>query len=425
MKNFSLKLIIISAMLAGSCHDKPAQNQKDAIPYKQGSFGYDLAFLRQHDSVIVLQSDEGAAQVIVSPKYQAKVFTSTADGKEGLSFGWIHYKAFSGPADPHMNGYGGENRIWLGPEGGRFSLFFPKDSQMVFQNWKTPAAFDTEAWTVTAQSSQSVSLQKDMHLVNYTGTPLFISVARNISILSRHDIDGLLHLPPDTTVKAVGYQTVNTLSNTGPHPWTETTGMPCIWMLDMFNPSPATVILIPYNDEPGVKEQTDGHGGNAADKDTKIATTDYFGEIPSDRIKYEQNVLFFKADGKSRGKLGIHPQRAKPMAGSYDAQNKVLTVTLFELDSSGKYLNQEWNTHKPPFSGDAVNAYNDGALADGSQMGPFFEIESVSPAAALSPGHSLSHQHAGFHFIGEEGALDRICRQLLGVSLEKVKKIFN
>ena len=29
-------------------------------------------------------------------------------------------------------------------------------------------------------------------------------------------------------------------------------------------------------------------------------------------------VLYFKADGKSRGKLGVVPGKAKPFAGSYD-----------------------------------------------------------------------------------------------------------
>jgi hypothetical protein len=438
MNRTSLQIFLISAMFAASCNDNPAtdpsapkegssQRPADSSTfYKQGSFGYDLNFLQQHDSVIVLHSDQGAAQVIVSPKYQAKVFTSTADGKHGLSFGWIHYKAFTGPVDAHMNGYGGENRIWLGPEGGKFSLFFPKDAEMVFNNWKTPAAFDTEAWKVTALNEQSVSLHKDMQLVNYAGTRLVLSVARNIFILSRQAIDGLLHLSPDTAVKAVGYQTVNTLTNDGEQEWTEKTGMPCIWMLDMFNPSPATVIIIPYKEEHSDKGAggSDKVGGGRPGKAAKVATTDYFGEIPSDRIKYDQGTLFFKADGKSRGKLGIHPQKAKPMIGSYDAQNKVLTVTLFELDSSGKYLNQEWKTVKPPFSGDAVNAYNDGPLANGTQMGPFYEIESVSPAAFLAPGKSLSHQHAVFHFTGDEAALDRICLRLLGVSLGTIKKIF-
>jgi hypothetical protein len=178
-------------------------------------------------------------------------------------------------------------------------------------------------------------------------------------------------------------------------------------MLDMFNPSPATVVVIPYKEAGAAGE--------------KVATTDYFGEIPADRIKYSSGALFFKADGKSRGKLGIHPKNARPVAGSYDAQNKILTVTLFDVDPSGKYLNQEWKTVKPPFSGDAVNAYNDGPLADGKQMGPFYELESVSPAAVLLPHASLSHFHAVFHFTGDEAGLDRISQAWLGVSLEKIK----
>jgi len=136
-----LAAILSVSMLTSSCGD----NKQVDLP--AGSFGYDLAFLQRHDSVIVLRS--GDARVAVSPKYQGKVFTSSADGDAGTSFGWIHYKAFEGPADPHMNAYGGENRLWLGPEGGKFSLFFAPGAKMEFANWKTPAAFDTEAWKVS------------------------------------------------------------------------------------------------------------------------------------------------------------------------------------------------------------------------------------------------------------------------------------
>ena len=397
----------MSALFASACNSNQPAQQEDKAPekYPQGTFGYDLDFLRGHDSVIVLQSDQGKAQVIVSAKYQAKVFTSTADGLHGQSFGWIHYKAFTGPVDGHMNAYGGENRIWLGPEGGKYSLFFPKGAAMEFANWKTPAAFDTEAWKVTKQDTASVSMQKDMQLVNYAGTSLSLSVAREVAILSRSEINGMLQ-SDDTALKVVGYKTANTITNTGKEAWTEKTGMPCIWMLDMFNPSPSTVIVIPHKEG------------------DKVATTDYFGEIPSSRIKIDTGTLFFKADGKSRGKLGIHPAYAKPRAGSYDAQNKVLTLTIFDVDPSGKYLNQEWKTTKPAFSGDAVNAYNDGPLADGGQMGPFYELESVSPAAFLTPGQSLSHRHLVFHFTGDEHSLDKVARQWLGVGLDKVKSVF-
>ena len=62
-----------------------------------------------------------------------------------------------------------------------------------------------------------------------------------------------------------------------------------------------------------------------------------------------------------------------------------------------------------------MNAYNDVPLADGTQMGPFYEIESVSPAAMLKPGESLEHQHSVFHFTGPEAALNKITES--GVNL--------
>jgi len=47
--------------------------------------------------------------------------------------------------------------------------------------------------------------------------------------------------------------------------------------------------------------------------------------------------------------------------------------------------------------GDAVNSYNDGPVTDGSIMGPFYEIESSSPAANLSPGEKITHTQRIFH----------------------------
>lgn len=412
-KIFPSLLMII--MIASSCNDsgqKKSAGSNEQDSYQPGSFGYDVHFLQQHDdSMVVLKNDSGTAQVIVSPKYQAKVFTSTAEGDSGLSFGWVNYKAFSGEPDAHMNAYGGENRFWLGPEGGKFSLFFKPGTQMVFANWKTPAAFDTEPWKITGKTSQSVTLQKTMQLTNYKGTDLEVLVGRSITILTPAEIAEKIGVTPDTSVRAVAYQTDNIITNTGKAAWTEATGMPCIWMLDMFRPSPATVIVIPFKNLRG-------------EPFSKIATTNYFGEIPADRLKHTDSLLFFKADGKSRGKLGIVPGYAKPLAGSYDPRHKVLTIMMFDLDSSAKYLNQEWNTTKPSFDGDAVNTYNDGPLADGSQMGPFYEIESVSPAAFLKPGQSLSHHHAVFHFTGDEKALDALSQKLLGVSLETIQKEF-
>ena len=125
-----------------------------------------------------------------------------------------------------------------------------------------------------------------------------------------------------------------------------------------------------------------------------------------------------------RGKLGIHPTRAKNMAGSYDPLKNILTITGFDIDNQAKYLNQEWKTNQPAFSGDAVNAYNDGPLANGTQMGPFYELESVSPAAFLAAGESLVHRHCVFHFMGTETTLNGIASKLLGTSIQQLKGSF-
>jgi hypothetical protein len=368
-------------------------------------FEKDLAFLRKHDDSLVVLS-RGSSRVIVSPKYQAKVFTSTPG--DGASFGWINYNAFNEEPDPHMNAYGGENRIWLGPEGGPFSLFFARGFEMSFANWKIPAPFDTESWDLVSTSDTMTSLKKDMKLANYAGTELRLTINRKIRLLDKSTIRQWLNIDYGNGIRAVGYSTENSVTNTSNFQWTDSTGMPCIWMLDMFPPSPHTTVIVPYK----------------KDSANKPANTGYFGEIPGSRIKYVDSTLYFKADGKMRGKLGIVPPSAKNIAGSYDADNKILTIALFDVNPSAQYLNMEWDTKKPPFSGDAINAYNDGPLEDGRQLGPFYELESVSPAAFLAPGQSLTHKHSVFHFKGDEEKIDTICKQTLGVSLEQVKSAF-
>jgi hypothetical protein len=400
--------IVLAALCLSACQQSKAPKESAESPYSKGTFGYDLDFLKKKDSVIVLNSMDGSAQIIVSPKYQAKVFTSTADGVNGKSFGWINYKTFDQEKlDEHMNAYGGEDRLWLGPEGGKFSLFFKPGTKMEFANWHTPAAIDNESWKLVSHTDKKASLSKSAKLLNYAGTTLNLQIDRDIAMLEPADVKALLKIDFDSKVKSVAFHTTTTLTNTGDKAWDKQTGAPCIWNLDMFSPSSKTVTVVPYNDGTG-----------------KVATTDYFGEIPKNRIKYNNGILLFKADGKLRGKLGMQAIRAKTMAGNYDAENNVLTITLFDTDPKATYLNQEWRTDKDPFIGDAVNAYNDGPLADKTQMGPFYEIESVSPAAFLKPNEKLSHNHSVFHFTGNKDELNSIALKTLGISLQDIQAAF-
>jgi hypothetical protein len=86
------------------------------------------------------------------------------------------------------------------------------------------------------------------------------------------------------------------------------------------------------------------------------------------------------------------------------------------------YVNSLWKLQDNPYGGDAANCYNDGPPTPGAKpMGPFFELESSSPAAALAPGKSLSHIHRTIHLSGPKSALDSVARATLGVSLADIK----
>ena len=114
---------------------------------RKGTFGFDLQFLKQYHKDLILLGDglDSGAQIIILPAYQGRVMTSTADGNGGMSFGWINYELIdSNKEEEHFHAFGGEERFWLGPEGGQFSIFFKKDHPFDFDHWYVPKAIDTE-----------------------------------------------------------------------------------------------------------------------------------------------------------------------------------------------------------------------------------------------------------------------------------------
>ncbi len=101
--------------------------------------------------------------------------------------------------------------------------------------------------------------------------------------------------------------------------------------------------------------------------------------------------------------------------------NNVLTIAQFTLPAgTTDYVNSLWKLQDDPFSGDAVNAYNDGEI-DGKQMGRFYEIESSSPAASLAPGKSIQHIHRIIHLKGSKEDLDKISIKILGKPVDAIK----
>jgi len=396
------------------CGSRESQNmetkeQQPEVPvYSKGTFGYDLDFLKQHHKDLILLGDSNKAQLIVLPAYQGRVMTSTEAGNDGSSFGWINYDLIaSGKKAEHIHAFGGEERFWLGPEGGQFSIYFKKGTEFTYDNWLVPKEIDTEPFTLISSSANEARFEKEMHLENYTGTKFDLLVNRNVRLLDGAGIDSLLGLPVPDGVEVVAFETENKLTNKGTSAWTKKTGMLSVWILSMMNASEQTTVAAPY------KKSNEGKLG-------KIVTDDYFGKVPADRLNVKDGLILFKADAKYRSKIGISPERALPLVASYDATNGVLTFATFTLpEKHTGYVNSLWQIQKEPFKGDAVNSYNDGPV-NGAQMGQLYEIESSSPAAALGPGETLTHYHRTIHLKGSKEALDQVALKLLGVGVEGI-----
>jgi hypothetical protein len=378
---------------------------------RMGTYGYDKKFLEdQHIDFIELGENDDPARLLVVPAYQGRVMTSTAGGDKGMSYGWINYSFIeAGKQDPQFNVYGGEERLWLGPEGGPYSIYFKPGDQQVFENWVVPPVIDTERFDVVKSDSRHVEFVKNTVLTNTSGTKFHAGIRRTVSLLPISSVSALLGVDIPAGLQGVAYQTENIIQNTGDAPWTRETGLLSIWLLCMFNPTPATTVFIPYQEE--------GRG--------IIVNDDYFGKVPSDRLIIEDGMIYFKVDGKFRSKIGLPYHRATPLCGSYDSEKILLTLLWCSIPAAPQpYVNSKWGEQEDPYDGDVINSYNDGPMEDGSMMGPFYEIETSSPGAALQPSETLKHTQRIMHFQGDEEDLAPIVRQLFNLDLNEITSKF-
>ena len=345
------------------------------------------------------------------PAYQGRVMTSTAAGADGTSFGWINHELIaSGKIQPHINVYGGEDRFWMGPEGGQFAIFFDKGDEFNLEDWQTPAVIDTEPFELVSKTPSGAIFKKDTQLANYSGSVFNVHIVLRIRVLNRDHAAEMLGVKLGETVKTVAYESTNTITNTGQKAWEKETGLLSIWILGMFNPSADTTVIIPF--KPGPENRLGPKVNDA-----------YFGKIPPQRLAVTDDVLYFSGDGQFRSKIGVAPSRAKPILGSYNASEKTLTLVQYTLPRGAKdYVNSMWENQQYPYKGDVVNSYNDGPPEPGKKpLGPFYELETSSPAAALQPGKSITHIHRTFHLQGSEADLDKIARATPKVGIEQIK----
>ncbi|MFH1921077.1 MAG: DUF6786 family protein [Planctomycetota bacterium] len=408
-----LPVAVIVAALAGSV-TSGARGEGEEMSYREAR-----DFLVRHTKVVELGDGNGAL-VAICPEWQGRVMTSTCGGEEGPSFGFVN-RAFieAGRLDPRLNNYGAEDRMWLSPEGGPFSLWFKPGAAQTLENWYTPPALNEGPFEIASGPGDPYyRLVRRMKLESASNAAFDLDVTRDVRLLSQSDLATLFgeaaaRAMTGSGVKRVAYETVNTITNRG-EAMAREKGLVSIWALGMLNAAAETVVIVPY--KPGDESQLG-----------PPVKSDYFGPIPPERLKILPEAILFLGDGEGRGKIGTSQKRARNVLGSIDFKAGVLTLVHFTMPDDPTrhdYLNNMWGLDQPaPYVGDVANSYNDGPPEPGQAgLGAFYEIESLSPAVALGTGESLAHHHRTVHLQADAATLAQLANEILGVDLETVRK---
>ncbi|MEX0679398.1 MAG: DUF6786 family protein [Pirellulales bacterium] len=409
-----LHRMALGTLAAGMALTALATGGSGAWAAEAETYGAVRDFLVAHTKVVELTGENGE-RVAICPEYQGRVMTSTTGDLKGLSFGWVNQEFIQrGVPDRHFNNSGGEDRLWLAPEGGPNSLFFAAGAAQTLNNWYTPPALNDGAFKITStQNDPHYRLTRQMRLQNAAKTQFDLEVNREIHLQKIHHFAKLFGGDAESAVTAgklrmVGFQTINTITNRGPA-LSRDKGLIAVWSLGQFPGGARTSIIIPYK---GPDETELG----------PIVNSDYFGEVPADRLRVNSQAIWFRGDGKYRSKIGVPQSRAKPVAGSIDLDNGVLTLVHFSMPTDPTtvgYVNNIWGKQEEPYRGDVFNSYNDGPPEPGQQaLGGFYELESLSPAAQLPTGRSMTHTQTTFHIVGDTAALARVAKAVLGVDIK-------
>jgi hypothetical protein len=269
MKFLNPRFFIICTLLfyAGcGSQNNSSTNASASDSATKGTYAYDANFLKQHTKKILeLHDKDNQSKILLSSDYQGRVMTSTATGDTGSSYGWINYDLISsGQKKGQFNPVGGEERFWMGPEGGQYALYFKKGDTFNIKYWQVPPIIDTVAYDVVQADSSHAVFSKTATLTNYSGTTFNIAIQRSIHLLDKNAIAQKLNTTIPANVHCVGYETNNEVKNIGNEDWKKEKGLVSVWLLGMMTPTDETTAIIPFKPLPDARS---------------LITTNYFGNI--------------------------------------------------------------------------------------------------------------------------------------------------
>ena len=239
-----------------------------------------------------------------------------------------------------MNVFGGEDRFWLGPEGGHIRCTSHQEPSSSSRSGRCPRRSTGVPGMSPTRLATAVSFRKHMTLTNYAGTRLEADVNRRVRLLNGDDTAKHLGMTPSNDVHIVAFESSNTITNAGRGAWRRESGLISVWILGQFNPSPVTTIVIPF--EPG-PESSRGAVVNDA----------YFGKVPADRLVVggTANLLQGRRTVPEQDRPLSIPRPCGHRAATIPASHALTLVESTHPSDAREYVNSMWEIQREPFQG--------------------------------------------------------------------------
>ena len=364
---------------------------------------------------IVLRAEDGRKVVLVTPSLVGRVLGTGWAGEEGATESYITEEAIArGFITPQpgaaWNSFGGEERIWLAPEGGRHGLFFPPGAPQTMDHYLVPDALDSACYRVEYVSAdgKSTTFSARLKLTNYQGTRFEVEVTRTVEIVDWCPFT----MEAAGQVDFVGFESRTHLRNIGRQPFKRETGALALWTTGQFPSHERTVVMLPYRTGP-------------EEKLGPPVSTAYFKLLNPGREKMlgdywsaEDGCAFLRANGDVLTKLELPSRRALGRLASIDLASGELCLVQSDVYPELDYPSSVVLPYEgDPYEGGALSSFT---LSNDQGVPPFHELETVSPALFLKPGESFCHRSRTYHLKGERAAIWRICERHFNASEERL-----
>ncbi len=358
----------------------------------------------------VLEGRRKGRQVLVSPSLTGRVVGTTYSGDQGQCNGFLFEKSFREGMTDIWNNWGGEERYWLAPEGGPYSIQFDGRANY-FDNYHVQDGLNSIRYETEEVSKlgNSLCMKSQFGLKNNINTEFELEVTRRITALD--DCPYLAGAGPDCDF--VGFQSESTVTNLNSFAWTKETGSLAHWHLGQFHLGPKTVAIAPFRQ---------------ADTTDPPIREDYFrefcvdGRMPANRYWIRDGFVLFLADGTCRTKIGQNRSRATGLIGSFDLENNELHLMQYDFYPELEYIASYWYEEQTdPYGGDCISMAIEGPDKPGGPGGNCYELESLSPAMLLEPGQSFTFRTRTMHLKGPRTTMAKICRRQLGPEISTME----